>query len=294
MGKFVLTEEDRKSIRGLYGLNEQSSETITIRGEQPYSNSTDWDLVHGILGSKRISDDLEDRVSKKLKSGSYRVTDVKVLSYVSGNKVITDGTVTLVSDTNNPDIAFTTRGSIGNDYGQRHDDQVNGLIDRLSAYYQGTTRQFGPFIVDVKGTSVKYKQSFFVVSKQNTQPTQPKTQQKIEYTKFEFETTDLNTLNADFKEKVNTYIINGGNKNYNVDDYFSISSKDGITTKVKVSLNPDENGYNRFSVLLNEKGKAQESLNNALSKNSGSKRLKNGTITIKNKEYEWHLVGLHV
>jgi hypothetical protein len=86
----------------------------------------------------------------------------------------------------------------------------------------------------------------------------------------------------------------GRYKNYNVDDYFSISSKDGITTKVKVSLNPDENGYNRFSVLLNEKGKAQESLNNALSKNPGSKRLKNGTITIKNKEYEWHLVGLHV
>ena len=33
MGKFILTEEERKSIRGLYRLvNEQSSETITIEG----------------------------------------------------------------------------------------------------------------------------------------------------------------------------------------------------------------------------------------------------------------------
>ena len=173
MGKFIITEEDRKSIRGLYGLNEQSSEIVSIKGEQPYPNGTDWDSVHGILGSKKIYDDLEDRVGKKLKEGNYRVTNVKVLSYVSDNKVITDGTVTLVSDTNNPDIAFTTRGSIGDNYEQRHDNQVNGLVDRLSAYYQGTARQFGPFIVDVKGTSWKYKQSFFVISKPNTQPSQP-------------------------------------------------------------------------------------------------------------------------
>ena len=138
-----------------------------------YPNGTDWDSVHGILGSKKIYDDLEDRVGKKLKDGNYRVTNVKVLSYVSDNKVITDGTVTLVSDTNNPDIAFTTRGSIGDNYEQRHDNQVNGLVDRLSAYYQGTARQFGPFIVDVKGTSWKYKQSFFAISKPNTQPSQP-------------------------------------------------------------------------------------------------------------------------
>jgi|688.fasta_scaffold393430_2 hypothetical protein len=180
MGKFILTEEDRKSIRGLYGLNEQSSDIVQIKGEQPYPNGTDWDSVHGILGSKKIDDDLEKRVGDKLKSGSYRVTNVKVSSYVSGNKVITDGTVTLVSDTNNPDIAFTTRGSILDNYEQRHDNQVNGLVDRLSAYYQGTARQFGPFIVDVKGTTEKYKQSFFAISKpnvqSNTEPNTPETE----------------------------------------------------------------------------------------------------------------------
>ena len=162
MKRFIITEEERKHIKSLY---EQSNVVVSISGEQPYSNGTDWDLVHGILGSKRIDDDLEERVGTKLKEGSYRVTDVKVSSYVKGDKVITNGSVTLVPDNQNPDIAFTTRGSIGGDYSQRHDGQVSGLSDRLSAYYKGASRQFGPFEVTVQGTNVKYKQSFFAISK---------------------------------------------------------------------------------------------------------------------------------
>jgi hypothetical protein len=170
MGKLIIAKEEIKSIRGMYGLNEQTeSISVSIVGEQPYPNGTDWDSVHGILGSKKISDDLEERVGEKLKQGSYRITDVKVSSYLKGNKIITDGAVTLVSDTNNPDIAFTTRGSIGDNYVQRHDNQVNGLVDRLSNYYKGTARQFGPFIIEVKGTKFKYKQSFFAISK-NSNP----------------------------------------------------------------------------------------------------------------------------
>jgi hypothetical protein len=162
MKRFVITEEERKHIKSLY---EQSNVVVSISGEQPYPNGTDWDLVHGILGSKRIDDDLESRVGAKLKEGDYRVTDVKISSYVKGDKVITNGSVTLVPDNQNPDIAFTTRGSIGGDYLQRHDGQVGGLSDRLSAYYKGASRQFGPFEVTVQGTNVKYKQSFFAISK---------------------------------------------------------------------------------------------------------------------------------
>ena len=232
MGKFILTEEDRKSIRNLYGLNEQSSETVTIRGEQPYPNGTDWDLVHGILGSKRLSDDLEKRVSEKLKSGSYRVTDVKVSSYVSGNKVITDGTVTLVSDTSNPDIAFTTRGSIGGDYEQRHDNQVNGLVDRLSAYYQGTARQFGPFIVDVKGTSWKYKQSFFAISKPKTQPFQPNTPETIT-----IEGTTLNQFRDNVKSKTGDISIDESSVNFSyTNNVFKVSYSTGETKIAGMTL----------------------------------------------------------
>jgi hypothetical protein len=146
---------------------EQSNITVSIVGEQPYPNGTDWDSVHGILGSKKIDDDLEDRVGKKLKEGNYKVTDVKVSSYVKNNKVITEASAILTLDNDNPDVAFTTRGSIGDNFIQRHDNQVNGLVGRLSDYYKGTARQFGPFIVEVKGTPWKYKQSFFAISKNN-------------------------------------------------------------------------------------------------------------------------------
>jgi hypothetical protein len=317
MKKFIITEEEKKSIRGLYGLNEQ---TITL----PHSvsdtfNSNDGDTAHRLtVFEKKVDKDIEQIYNQGINPKMY---DLSFNVVRNGNTFTT--TVSLVinkSDDGKAWTGFASRGSYGPGYEKRADDQITGEGNKDGRSLKEKLES-GADAVEIIPISnspitirdVTIKQYFFqftkslkpshTISKQtpttpqqpqtNTTP-RPNTQQKIEYTKFEFETTDLNTLNADFKEKVNTYIINGGNKNYNVDDYFSISSKDGITTKVKVSLNPDENGYNRFSVLLNEKGKAQESLNNALSKNPGSKRLKNGTITIKNKEYEWHLVGLHV
>lgn len=305
MGKFILTEEERKSIRGLYGLNEQ---TITL----PHSvsdtfNSNDGDSAHRLtVFEKKVDKAIEQIYNQGINPKMY---DLSFNVVPNGNAFTT--TVSLVinkSDDGKAWTGFASRGSYGPDYEKRADDQITGegnkdgrsLKEKLESGADAVE------IIPISNSPITIrnatiKQYFFQFTKSlkpsHTTPkpnTQPKTQQKIEYTKIEFETTDLNTLNSDFKEKVNTYIINGGNKNYNVDDYFSVSSKDGITTKVKVSLNPDENGYNRFSILLNEKGKAQESLNNALSKNPGSKRLKNGTIRIKNKEYEWHLVGLHV
>ncbi len=169
---FTLTESEREQILNQHKehgyrkpLNEQAEITVSIKGEQPYPNGTDWDAVHGILGSKRIDDDLEQRVGDRLKQGNYRVTGVEVSSYVQGNKVITDGEVTLVPDNNNPDMIFTTRGSIGDEFNSRHDGQVNGLKDRLSQYYKGVARPIVTTVVTVRGTNVKYKQSFFAVSK---------------------------------------------------------------------------------------------------------------------------------
>jgi len=211
MGKLIIAEEEMKSIRGMYGLNEQSSEIVSIQGEQSYPNGTDWDSVHGILGSKKISDDLEERVGEKLKQGSYRITDVKVSSYLKGNKIITDGAVTLVSDTNNPDIAFTTRGSIGDNYVQRHDNQVNGLVDRLSNYYKGTARQFGPFIIEVKGTKFKYKQSFFAISK-NSNPSKTTVEPTLEKFKTWVKTDWGNEYvgNEVFSMDEKYYVVNDG------------------------------------------------------------------------------------
>ena len=152
-------------------LMEQTVVTIPIQGKQPAIN-TDWDLVHGILGSKRLSEDLERKVGEELKKGNYRVTKVIVTSKKTGNEIITDGSVDLtpVSGNELPHKVFTTRGSIGTDYEKRHDTQVNGLPDRLKAYYGGNVSVFGPYIINVEGTNVKFKQSFFAVESKPSQP----------------------------------------------------------------------------------------------------------------------------
>jgi len=141
-----------------------SNNIITISGEQPVNNA-DWDLVHGILGSNRIDDDLEKRVTDALQRGEFRVSDVKISSFKQVDKIITTGSVTLTNLTpgQKPHKHFTTRGSIGGSYEQRHDQQVSGLSDRLKNNYKGEVQVFGPFIVEVKDTGVFYKQSFFAI-----------------------------------------------------------------------------------------------------------------------------------
>jgi hypothetical protein len=178
--KFIITESEKNDIRRMYGLiKEQSSKRISIEGKQPI-NGTDWDLVHGILGSKRIDDDLEKRVGDVLQSGNFRVSNVFVTSKKSGNEIITTGVVDLVipSQGQNPHKYFTTRGSIGGSYEQRHDTQVQGLEDRLKSYYKGDVTLFGPYTIDVVGTNYKFKQSFFAIegsgSQQQTQTTNSK------------------------------------------------------------------------------------------------------------------------
>jgi hypothetical protein len=175
--KIIISEQQLRRI-----IVEQSNVIVKISGEQPYPTGTNWDAVHGILGSNKIVDDLEQRVGDKLKQGNYRVVSVAVSSYVQSNKIITNGEVTLELDNNNPDFAFTTRGSIGGDYEARHDQQVNGLVGRLSQFFKGTARQVSTMVVPIKGTNFKYKQSFFAVSK-NSQTNNP--QQSNSNSKFE-------------------------------------------------------------------------------------------------------------
>lgn len=286
MKRFVITEDEKKSIKGLYGLMEQSNVVVSIRGEQPYPNNTDWDLVHGILGSKRIDDDLEKRVGDKLKEGNYRVVGVNINSYVQGNKVVTDGKVTLVPDETNPDVAFTTRGSIGDGFDTRHDGQVNGLGDRLSQYYGGQSRQFGPFTIDIKG--VKYKQSFFAISKnKGTQQSNQTTTNKIIPITI-FTASNLDELYSSFKEKVSRYIQSYPGK-YNAKD-IRINVSDG-SLSATVYLFADPNGFQGFSLLFNPKGQQQLSKNNALAKNPTAKVIKSGEVSFNNKVYEYHLVG---
>jgi hypothetical protein len=180
--KFIITEEEKNKIRNLYNglLNEQQTFNVSMEGTQPYPN-TDWDRVHGYLGSNKLEDDLEDRVSKALAKGNYRVDGVTVTTTKNGNSIKTKGTATLRNARPNeiPHKYFTTRGSIGNInddkkdpnyYVNRYNTQVNGLEDRLKSYYKSTgVKVFGPYEIFIQGTSYAYKQSFFAVEGQNSQ-----------------------------------------------------------------------------------------------------------------------------
>jgi hypothetical protein len=164
-------------------IMEQGIKIVSIKGTVPITSgkddkgniidTTDWDTVHGILGSKRIDDDLEKRVGDELTNGSYRVTKVTVTSKKSGTNIITDGSVELTSVNTNPHKFFTTRGSIGDDHINRHDNQVNGLDGRLVKAYGGKVTTFGPYEINVTGTKVNYKQSFFAIEGGGQQTNKP-------------------------------------------------------------------------------------------------------------------------
>ena len=139
----------------------------------------------------------------------------------------------------------------------------------------------------------------FIIGGPTTNETKPKEKEKPQtkdnevMKKFVVSTTKLDDLNGLFKDEVSKYIVSNGNSNYDV-DYFDVSSEDGKTITAKLDIIPNKDGYNRFSVLLNKENEPKESLNNSLSKNPGSKLIKDGTITINNKNYEYHLIGIHI
>jgi hypothetical protein len=256
-----------KSMMNL--ITEQSSIIVSITGEQPYStdpkkNITDWDDVHGYLGSAKMDDDLEQRVGDKLKQGNYRVVSVTAESYVDGDKVITDGEATLQADNNNPDIAFTTRGSIGENYVARHDAQVSGLVDRLSKYYKGDARKISTIIVPVSGTTIAYKQSFFAVSKnqQSNSAGQSVTIKGI----------DLDDLRAK---------ISASTKNISID----VSSIKIDAPNFSVSYKPGYEQIKTMSFIWDNQGDLETRFANIKTKNPTIEKIENGTI----QDIQWAL-----
>jgi hypothetical protein len=343
MGKFIITEEEKKSIRGLYGLINEQTITLPLPIEDTF-DSNDGDTAHNLKGfEKKIDIALEQIYNQGINPKMY---DLSFNVVRNGNTFTTTSSLIIdKSDDGKAWTGFASRGAYGYDYVSRADGQISGsgntdnksLKQRLEEIGAVEIIPISNSPITINNNNVQIKQYFvqftksfkpsYTSSKSTPQPSQPKTQTGYEdYTddepttpqpsqpktqttpttpqntvveEFKISTTNLNTLYDDFKEKVNAYIIKEGNKNYNIHHYFSVSSKDGITINVEAYLYPDENGYNRFSLLFNEKGKSQESLELALRKNTGSKEIEKGTITVKLKgrglvEHEWHLVGLHV
>jgi hypothetical protein len=158
------------SFLSFIGISQKITE-VTIRGEESYPN-TNWDNVHGYFSSRNIDNDLAEKVNKKLKSGNYKVSYVKINSYLNDDKtkVITVGKVGLIPNQKNPHKSFMSRGSIGGSYVLRHDRQDVDIKKYIKSKFIGCSYDvFGPYKVTIytpKG-QISYKQSFYAVTKKN-------------------------------------------------------------------------------------------------------------------------------
>jgi len=329
MGKFILTEEDRKSIRSLYGLNEQTN-SLSVSGDY---TAKDCDELHAFESTKRGDEsikvgEMNTKVANKINEWNSKGINVKPISVnVSVNGMTVNWTVTFEqSDVNW--VGFTSRGAGCNDNVDYRagNDAINNGPKSIIKNLADKKKTLGKIeIVDTfkyNGGNNTFKQVFYRYtlvdktsgnkptpqpSQTNTKP-QPKTQPS-QPTPKEFEITKkyLNNTKSDetkseslypeFVKQVRDYIINNGNKNYSVES-ISLSSKDGKNVTAKLRIIPDEKGFNKFSILFNAVGQSPVTLNYALEKNVGFiEKIEKGTIVKDNEidpEYEWHLVGLHV
>jgi hypothetical protein len=255
MGKFVLTEEERKSIRGLYGLNEQTN-SLSVSGSY---TATNCDELHAFQGTGgKVIGDMNGIVAEKIKewnSTGINVKPTNVTVSVNGMKV--SWNITFVTSDINW-VGFTSRGAGCNqsiDTRAGNDSINNGpksVVDALKK--QGKTVDKIEVINDYKydGGNNSFKQVFYrytLVDKTSgskptpttTQPTTQNRESRVIEKEIKVSTTDINTLNTDFKKNVNTYIESEGNKNYNIVDYlFKVSSEDGVTINVRGDLYLDE------------------------------------------------------
>ena len=216
---------------------------VSFSRSEPISNP-DLDLVHGALGSKRLTDDFEQRVQDELSKQAAQghnpdVTNLLVNTFIEGNQIVTEASCDIIESQDGIGYThFTTRGSIGGDYDRRHDGQVTGLVDRLESHYGGIAKQVGKTFTitfQVNGQTISYKQSFFVVSDSK----QPQMQQSEQTQTISGK--DFGDLRQKLKEQTKDISIDPNSIEIDIDN-FSISYKLG-NEKIKViSLIYDDAG----------------------------------------------------
>ena len=249
-------QEDIQRIKSMMGLlTEQTKVLGSVLGpvgKQPISNP-DLDLVHGILGSKRIQDDFSERVTQSLKDWNDKgyktdVSNIKIKTYIKGNDIITESSCDIVESMDgNSYNEFTTRGSIGDDFETRHDGQVDGLVDRLKQFYGGNAKQVGkPFVItfNFNGTNISYKQSFFVMSDNSGGKSKTTTIQG----------NDINDLRSKLKEQTQNISIDPNSINVDMDNY-------------EVSYNSGDKKIQTISLIFDDKGQLSNRLMIIKSKN---------------------------
>ena len=242
MGKFIITEEDRKSIRSLYGLNEQTI-TLPIPISDTFETKNgDLDAVHNLKGLERkIDRALEQIYNQGINPKMY---DVKLKVVRNGNTYTTTSSLTIdKSDDGKAWTGFASRGSIGYDYVNRAEGQIDGTGNKDGRSLEEKLKS-GADAVEIIPISnspitindVQLKQYFVQFTKKqkpshtSSKPTpQPKTQQNAPET----ESIDGNTIKEfrnNLKSKTDNILIDESSVNFTyTNNVFKVSYSTGET-----------------------------------------------------------------
>ena len=220
MGKFIITEEEKKSIRGLYGLNEQTNSLSVSSGY----TATNCDELHAFQGtSGKDIGNMNGIVAEKIKEWNSTGINVKPTNVtVSVNGMTVNWNVTFVKNDINW-VGFTSRGAGCNDGidTRAGDDSIdNGpknVVDKLKE--KGKIVDKIEVINDYKynGGNNSFKQVFYrytlVDKTSGSKPTpttpQPKTQQNAPETE---------SINGNSLGEFRNNLINGKTADISIDE----------------------------------------------------------------------------
>jgi hypothetical protein len=254
MGKFIITEEDRKLIRSLYGLNEQ---TITL--PLPISDtfqSYDGDSAHKLTGLEtKIDRALEQIYNQGINPKMY---DVKLKVVHNGDTYTTTSSLTInKSDDGKAWTGFASRGSIGYDYVNRADGQIDGSGNKDGKSLKEKLKS-GADAVEIIPISnspitiddVQLKQYFvqFTKSKKPSHTSSKPTPQPSQQNTPETKSIDGNTIDEfrdNVKNKTANILIDESSVNFSyTNNVFKVSYSTGKTKIAGMTLVVDPSKTN--------------------------------------------------
>lgn len=300
--KFIITESDKSEILKMYGLiSEEIQLPITVSGTYTASNCDELHAFQSTSG--KVIGNMNVLVGNKLdeiyKSGINPKpikVDVKVNGMTVNWSVLIDK-----SNDGNSWVGFTSRGAgCGADVINRAESKssgndINSAKSKIENSYSETNIKIeviNDFIYNQGKGNNGFRQVFYRYTKPIKYPSigSEKSQLDVgdcEAANFIASEYGLDELNVKFKTWIKEELL--GCKWSLIK--MSLNTEDN-KVKLLVTLEPTKDGFRTFSILFNPKGSPQESKNNALSKNPGSKIVSSGELNFKNKDYEYHLIGL--
>jgi hypothetical protein len=259
MGKFIITEEEKKSIRGLYGLNEQTLTLPILISDTFETKNGDSDAAHNLKGlEKKIDKAIEQIYNQGINPKMY---DVKLKVVRNGNTYTTTSSLTIdKSDDGKAWTGFASRGSIGYDYVNRAEGQIDGtgnkdgrsLEEKLKSGADAVEiipisnspitisnvelkQYFVQFTKSLKPSHTSSKSNKQPTPQPKTQPSQPKTQQNaletIEGTTLEEFRNNVKSKTGGISIDVNTVVFSYTNNVFKVSYSTGETKIAGMTIK---------------------------------------------------------------